>query len=197
MKSSSVSKGGVMINPIRKKTKIHAERMGLVDMANKVDELVKEHNNVLDLLQAKEEASNYKIVSFDPVGETVPEASKGECKEYRLSDCIACGKQYLVPKNVMAGAFCDECRKNNPPEHEETIGEWVADFEKNFGALFENNEVYANVKVKDYIHNNFISKEKIKNHCKSTLKNYEIRSNFSDGVIYAINNLISSLGLGD
>lgn len=72
MKSSSVSKGGVMINPIRKKIKIHAERMGLVDIANKVDELVKEHNKVLDLLQAKEEAS------------------KGECSK--------CGCEYPIHK---------------------------------------------------------------------------------------------------
>lgn len=68
-----------MINPLKKKIKIHAELMGLLDMANKVDELVKVLNAHL---QAKEEAS------------------KGEC------DCIC--HTYKLPIKGSPEHFCCE-----------------------------------------------------------------------------------------
>ena len=39
-----------MINPLRKKTREHAEKMGLLDMAKKVEELVEAKTNLMGVL---------------------------------------------------------------------------------------------------------------------------------------------------
>lgn len=178
-----------------------------LDKLASTEELIVWLNELRDFLQAKEDPENiikaYKdLLDRQHEGKT-EEASKGECKEYRLSDCIACGKQYLVPKNVMAGAFCDECRKNNPPEHEEDevekiinpfIEKWLPDSYPHLVDTDEND----GQRLRDKILDNFVSKEKIKNQLleiEKTFNRIGIVSSLT--VRNMIKEVINSLGLGD
>lgn len=172
MKSSSVSKGGVMIPK-----KLQQDYGDSSDQIQYILEQGRKIDEILTYLQAKEEASNYKIVSFDPVGETVPEASKGERigeasysmdKNIRFvgklevadnppeskGECSKCGCEYPIHKG--------DCPELYPPEHEESDGEfygihqsagsWYREFENGKGRP---------LKIQD-LKELFVSKEKIK-----------------------------------
>lgn len=130
------------------------------ERAGETSVFVSRINQIIDYLQAKEEASNYKVVSFDPVGETIPEASNGECRhtDTSIEQCDECGK------------------KRNPPEHEESWEKEIRD--ENWdtpqgimtkqtilrrGERIGNSTTMLKVEmIVDYIRDNFVSKDKVK-----------------------------------
>lgn len=79
------------LNPLKLKCAEQASRLSLGDMARKVDELVKEHNSLLESLKSKEEIDKTwlkDLINKDPKLASKPnyeEASKGECGSYETA----------------------------------------------------------------------------------------------------------------
>ena len=129
--------------------------------------------------------------------------------------CMDCGKNLAEcnPPEQWKCGYCGKSGENrkfmenhkcNPPEHEES---WEKKFDEDFPNETYDGEqdgyVYTRTSFKDYIRDNFVSKEKIKREIDSLIKTEfnstdEVSANaMSSGYRFALSDLKRSLGLGD
>lgn len=174
MKSSSVSKGGVMIPK-----KLQQDYGDSSDQIQYILEQGRKIDEILTYLQAKEEASKGEYLMAKP-GEMACEV------------CIGKADRYFRDKDGLKRWHCKEhMPKNNPPEHEESDGEfygihqsagsWYREFENGKGRP---------LKIQD-LKELFVSKEKIK-------REIEKAADCAPGTRGRTLDAISkSLGLGD
>lgn len=139
----------------------------MVPNAEAHEEVINKINELIDYLESKQTTHVCDCSKKDE------NKSKGECSK--------CGVEYPIHKG--------NCPELYPPEHEE----WIGDFEETFGVLEENlghKVIYANEKIKDYIRDNFVSKEKIK-------REIEENTLYVNPSVIDKPGLLESLGLGD
>ena len=177
-------------NPLRKTCRDKAVKLSLGDMARKVDELVDFSHELIDYLQAKEEASKGECkCDLSVCGYHYPACPKadspeqeGECKKERELFCNVCGERKCQHLNQ---------ELSNHPEQED---EWVIKLHMLSHQIKVGEKKW--VDVEDYIKANFVSKTKIKREFQEVWKDlYGLENMDYSSEQELFERLLGSLGL--
>lgn len=179
-------------------------------MKSATSELGDKINEIIDYLQAKEEASKGECKEFWEVPYRSDHLFRGDHHNLPSGNCQKCGKSWFE-YNKQAEEFLktnkeyiEQSKEVDPPEHEESDGQfygihqsagsWYREFENGIGRPLEIRD------LKDL----FVSKEKIKRHIEAGMEDDRpeitqwLRSkDYTKGYNQSRKDLLESLGLGD